>query len=148
MVTCDICCTCLMPSLMACGTRWNIKSNENFSKSLLVLIDTLSGRTQDNAIRPSSFLTPFSDVWPTQIFGAFQKKKRNYLVKLFFSGSNSFNLENEYSNSTEKNRNKNRNIEQYIVYFVNPNMWMLTFNVVLGYQGILFQDFLWIYFLF
>ena len=23
---------------------------------------------------------------------------------------------------------------------------MLTFNVVLGYQGILFQDFLWIFF--
>lgn len=76
MVTCDICCTCLMPSLMACGTRRNIKSNENFSKSLLVywFIDTLSGRTQDNAIRRSSFFTPFSVVRPTQIFGVFKKK--------------------------------------------------------------------------
>ena len=24
---------------------------------------------------------------------------------------------------------------QYIVHFVDPNTWMLTFNVVLGYQG-------------
>ena len=110
MVTCDICCTCLMPSLMACGTRWNIKSNENFSKSLLVFIDTLSGRTQDNAIRPSSFFTLFSVVRPTQIFGVF-KKKSNDLVKPFFSGSNSFNLINEHSTSIGKNRNKNWNIE-------------------------------------
>ena len=34
----------------------------------------------------------------------------------------------------------------YCVSVVYPNMWMLTFNVVLGYQGILFQDFLWIFF--
>ena len=37
--------------------------------------------------------------------------------------------------------NKDINIFlQYIVYFVNPNMQMLTFNVVLGYQGLLFRD--------
>ena len=36
---------------------------------------------------------------------------------------------------------------QYIVRFVNPNMWMLTFNVVLGFKGLLFQDFLWFFFL-
>ena len=28
------------------------------------------------------------------------------------------------------------------MHFVNPNMWMLTFNVILGYQGLLFCDFL------
>ena len=34
---------------------------------------------------------------------------------------------------------------QYIVQFDNPNIWMLTFNVVLGYQGLLFRDFLWFF---
>ena len=32
------------------------------------------------------------------------------------------------------------------MYFVNPNyLWMLTFNVVLGYQGLLFWDVLWFF---
>ena len=54
--------------------------------------------------RPSSFFSPFSVVRPTQIFGIF-KKERNDVVKPFFSRNNSFNLENEHSNSIEKNRN-------------------------------------------
>ena len=36
---------------------------------------------------------------------------------------------------------------QYIVHVVNPNMWMLTFNVILGYQGLLFRRVLAIFFL-
>ena len=41
-------------------------------------------------------------------------------------------------NSKEKNRNKNRNIfYSYIVYL---NMWMLSFKVVLGYQGLLYSQ--------
>ena len=30
-------------------------------------------------------------------------------------------------------------------YFVNAKMWMLTFNVILGYRGLLFRDFLWLF---
>ena len=49
----------------------------------------------------------------------------------------------------EKNRNKKQgHFLQYIVHFVNPNMWMLSFNVILGYQGLLFRDFLWFFFSF
>ena len=77
------------------------------------------------------FFSPLSVVRPTQILGIFQKK-RNDLVKPIFTWNNSFNLKNEHSNSIEKNKNKNRNI---FVHFVNPNMWMLTFNFILGYQG-------------
>ena len=80
------------------------------------------------------------------IFLEFSNKKRsNDVVKPFFTWNNSFNLKNEHSNNIEKNRDKNRNI--FTLYFVNPNMWMLTFNVVLGYQGLQFQDFLWFVFL-
>ena len=78
-------------------------------------------------------------------FLAFSKKSSE-VVKPFFTWNNSFNLKNEHSNSIEENRNKNRNIFlQYIVHFVNPNMWMLTFNVVLRYQGLLFWDFFWFF---
>ena len=77
------------------------------------------------------FFSPLSVVRPTQILGIFQKKS-NDLVKPIFTWNNSFNLKNEHSNSIEKNKNKNRNI---FVHFVNPNMWMLTFNFILGYQG-------------
>ena len=47
-------------------------------------------------------------------FWAF-KKKRNYVVKPFFTWNNCFNLKNEHTNSIEKNRNKNRNICQGIL---------------------------------
>ena len=41
-------------------------------------------------------------------------------------------------NSIKKNRNKNRNIfYSYIVYL---NMWMLSFKVVLWYQGLLYSQ--------
>ena len=51
-------------------------------------------------------------------------------------------------NSIEKNRNKNRNMfYSYIVYL---NMWVLSFKVVLGYQGLLHSqttcDFLYRFF--
>ena len=78
------------------------------------------------------------------------KKKSNDVVKPFFTWNNSFNLKNKHSNSiySEKQEQKQGHFLQYIVHFVNPNMWMLTFNVILGYQGLLFRDFLWILFLF
>ena len=34
----------------------------------------------------------------------------------------------------EKQEQKQEHFLQCIVYFVNPNTWMLTFNVVLGYR--------------
>ena len=37
---------------------------------------------------------------------------------------------------------KQEHFLQYIVHFVNPNMWMLTLTDVLGYQGLPFGDFL------
>ena len=78
------------------------------------------------------------------------KKKSNDVVKPFFTWNNSFNLKNKHSNSiySEKQEQKQGHFLQYIVHFVNPNMWMLTFNVILGYQGLLFRDFLWIFFCF
>ena len=82
---------------------------------------------------------PFSVVRPSQIFGIFKKKKSGDVVKPFFTWNNSFNLKNKHSNSIEKNRNKSWNIFCSILCI--PNMWMLTFNVILGYQGLLFQDF-------
>ena len=42
--------------------------------------------------------------------------------KPFFTGNNSFNPKNEPSNGIEK---KQVHFLQYIVHFVNPNMWML-----------------------
>ena len=42
--------------------------------------------------------------------------------KPFFTGNNSFNPKNEQSNSIDK---KQVHFLQYIVHFVNPNMWML-----------------------
>ena len=47
-----------------------------------------------------------------------------------------------------QHREKQEHFLQYIVHFVNPNMWMLTFTVVLGYQDLLLRDFLWIFFVF
>ena len=42
------------------------------------------------------------------------------------------------TNSIEKNRKKNRNIfYSYIVYL---SMWILSFKVVLGYQGLLYSQ--------
>ena len=73
--------------------------------------DPISGNASD-AIRPSSFFSPFTVVRPTQIFGIF-KKKSNDVVKPFFSWNNSFNLKNEQ---------KQEHFLQYIVHFVNPNM--------------------------
>ena len=46
----------------------------------------------------------------------------------------------------EKQEQKREHFSQFIIHFVNPNMWMLTFNVVLGYQGLLFRDFSWFFF--
>ena len=46
-----------------------------------------------------------------------------------------------------KQEQKHEHFLQNIVHFGNPNMWMLTFNVILGYQGLLFRDFLWFCFL-
>ena len=94
-------------------------------------------RRKNNTLWPSShFFSPFSVVLPTQIFGIF-KKKKNDVVKPFFTWNNSFNLKNEHSTSKEKNRNF---FLPYIVHFVNPNMWMLTFGV--RYQSLLFLGFL------
>ena len=45
-----------------------------------------------------------------------------------------------------KQEQKQEHFLQYIMHFVNPNLWTLTFNVVLGYQNLLFQDFLWLFF--
>ena len=74
-----------------------------------------------------------------------EKKKSNDVVTIFFTWNNSFfYLKNEHSNSIDKNRNqKHEHFSQYLVHSVNPKMWMLTFNVVLGYQGLLFRDLLW-----
>ena len=55
------------------------------------------------------FFSPFSVVRPNQSFGIFQKKSSE-AVKPFFTWNNSFNLNNEYSNSIEKNRNIFSNI--------------------------------------
>ena len=47
---------------------------------------------------------------------------------------------------------KQEHFLHYIVHFVNPRMFMLTFNVILGYQGLLFRytpcDFLKVFFFF
>ena len=81
---------------------------------------------------PSSFFSSFSVVRPTQIFAIFKQKKSNNLVKPFFTWNNSFNLRNEHSNSiVRKTGTKPGSFLWYIVYFVTPNMWMLTFNVIL-----------------
>ena len=39
-------------------------------------------------LRPSSFFSPFSVVWPTQIFGIFKKKKVTTQFGFFFFQSN------------------------------------------------------------
>ena len=90
---------------------------------------------------PSSFF--FSVLAPSDRpkFLAFTKKKGNEVVKPFFTWTNSFNLKNEH-------RQRQEHFLQYIVHFVILNMWMLTFNVILGYQGILFRDFSWFFFFF
>ena len=58
-----------------------------------------------------------------QILGIFKKKitEKRCSLKPFFTGNNSFNPKNEQSNSIEK---KQVHFLQYIVHFVNPNMWM------------------------
>ena len=47
---------------------------------------------------------------------------------------------------------KQEHFLHYIVHFVNPRMFMLTFNVILGYQGLLFRytpcDFFKVFFFF
>ena len=76
------------------------------------------------------------------------KKKCNYVVEPFFTWNNSFNLKNEHSNSIEKNRNKDMNIFYSILCILLIQICeCLTFNVVLGYRGLLFRDFLWLFFL-
>ena len=75
------------------------------------------------------------------------KKKCNYVVEPFFTWNNSFNLKNEHSNSIEKNRNKDMNIFYSILCILLIQICeCLTFNVVLGYRGLLFRDFLWLFF--
>ena len=99
---------------------------------------------------PSSFFSSFSVVRPTQIFAIFKQKKSNNLVKPFFTWNNSFNLRNEHSNSiVRKTGTKPGSFLHYIVYFVNPNMWMLTFNVILpsGIPGLPIPSLLVIFFL-
>ena len=111
-----------------------------FASPLPVLLPTLAWSPQINVPlgHPLFFLCLASSDRPK--FLAFSKKKSNDVVKPFLSWNNSFYLKNGHTNGTENNRNKNMNIFlQYIVHFVNPNMWMLTFNVVLGYQGLLFR---------
>ena len=76
-------------------------------------------------------------------------RRRNDVVTPFFTWNNSFNLKNEHSNSIEKNRNKSMNIFRSILYILLiPICRMLTFNVVLGYQGLPFRDFLWLFLVF
>ena len=95
-------------------------------------------------IRPSSFFSPFSVVRPTQFFGIFKKNKtKNDAVKLLFTWNNSCNLKNVHSNSIEKNRNIFYGILRILLIHNQIIMWMLTFHVVLVYQGLLFRDFLW-----
>ena len=93
------------------------------------------------------FFSRFSVVRSTQIFGVFEKKKIYH-----FQEPISFEiilLIWKMSIVTAKKKTGTRTGTFFTVYCVSvvyPNMWMLTFNVVLGYQGILFQDFLWIFF--
>ena len=93
------------------------------------------------------FFSRFSVVRSTQIFGVFKKKKIYH-----FQEPLSFEiilLIWKMSIVTAKRKTGTRTGTFFTVYCVSvvyPNMWMLTFNVVLGYQGILFQDFLWIFF--
>ena len=97
-------------------------------------------------VRPSTFFLRLSSSDRPKFLAFSKQQKSNDVVKPFFTWKNSFNLKNEHSNSIEKNRNKDRNIFlQYIVGSVNPNMWMLTFNVILGYQSFIFWDFLWFF---
>ena len=93
------------------------------------------------------FCLPLSD---RAKFLAFSKKKTNDVVTPFFTWNNSFNLKNQHGNSKEKNRNKNMNIFHSILSLLLIQICecRLTFNVVLGYQGLLFQDFLWFFFRF
>ena len=96
-------------------------------------------------LRAILFFSPFSVVRPTQIFGIFQKKKRNDVVKPFFTWNNSFNLKNKHSSSIEKNCNKNRSILYSILCILLVQIHK-SFNVILGYQGLLYRDFLWFIF--
>ena len=102
-------------------------------------------------IKGHLFFSPFSVVRPTQIFGVFKKNKRNDLVKPFFIWNNSLNRKNERSNKTGTKTGTFFTVSprpaMVLCILLIQIMWMLTFNVVLGYQGILFQDFLWIFFL-
>ena len=96
------------------------------------------------------FFSPFTVVRPTQIFGLF-KKKKNVTTQLHH-----FSLEiilliwtmSIVKQHKEKQEQKHEHFSQYIVHFFNPNMWTLTFNVFLAYQGLLFRDFLWFFFFF
>ena len=91
-------------------------------------------------LRPSSFffLRLASSDRPKYL--EFWKKKSSDVVKPFLTWNNSFNLKNEHSNSIEKNRN--------IFYRVLGILLIQIFNVVLGYQDLLFRDFLWIFLVF
>ena len=96
-------------------------------------------------VSPSSFFSPVYRRPTDPNFWHFQKKKhRNDVVTPFFTWNNSFTLKNEKKHR-EKQEQKHEHFSQHIVHFVNPDMWMLTFNVLLGYQGLLFRDFLWFF---
>ena len=70
-----------------------------------ILAVSAEHRRKNNTLCPSShfFLRLASSYRPK--FLAFSKKKKNDVVKPFFTWNNSFNLKNEHSNSIEKNRN-------------------------------------------
>ena len=93
-------------------------------------------------IRLSSFFLRLASSDQTKFLGFW--KKSSDVVKPFFTWNNSFNLKNEHSNSIEKNRNKNRDI----FYRILGILLIQIFNVILGYQDLLFRDFLWFFLVF
>ena len=106
-------------------------------KNVFTILAKRTRQLERKLIRLSSFFSPFSVVRRTQIFGIF--KKRNEVVKPFFTWNNSFNLNKE---------KKQEHFFQYIMHFVNPNMSTLSCKVILGYPGLLFRDFLCFFFRF
>ena len=99
---------------------------------------------------PSSFFPPFSVVRPSQSFDIFKKKKRsNDVVKPFFTWNNSFNLKMSIVTALRKTGTKTGTFFTVLIsciLLIQVYFWMLTFTVILGYQGLLFPDFLWFLF--
>ena len=135
--------------LKTCGlSRYGLILTLYYTFLLRLEIGTISpppfGLTEPFPPRPSSFFSLSSVVRPAQIFSISEKKKLTTEL-------NHFSLEISlliWKMNVVQHREKQEHFLQYIVHFVNPNMWMLTFTVGLGYQDLLLQDFLWIFFLF